>query len=137
MAVTADTPIADLGLTTQAPKNLDAEGITTVGQLLTYRRFAIAEIRGMGESRMADLDRALQLSGLWYGQPLVVHGTYLTCTACPACTDCGMPRATEAKHVVVDWRGRAKHSTAPGDPCDGCDAYHRELVATAAAALAA
>jgi len=88
----------------------------------------------MGDSRMTDLDRALQLRGLWYGKPIPEHGTYGTCTSCPACPDCGMPRATEAKQVVVDLRGRAKHVTAPGDPCDDCDTHHRELVASAAAA---
>lgn len=132
MAVTTDTRITDLGLTTQAPKNLADEGITTVGQLIRRRRSEIAGLRGMGDSRLADLDRALQLRGLWYGKPIVEHGTYATCTACPPCQDCGMPRATEARNVVVDWRGHAKHVTAPGDPCHECDAYHRGLVATAA-----
>lgn len=137
MAITNETPISELGLTTQAPKNLADDGITTVGQLLTYRRSAVAKIRGMGDTRMADLDRALQLRGLWYGKPIPVHGTYPTCTACPACPDCGMPRATEAKSVVVDLRGRDKHITAPGEPCDNCDTYHRQLVANAAGAAVA
>lgn len=133
MAITAVTPITDLGLTTQAPKHLADEGITTVGQLILRRRSAIAGLRGMGETRMADLDRALQLRGLCYGKPIVVHAEWPTCTECPACPDCGMPRATDARNVVGDWRGRAKHATAPGEPCDGCDAYHRQLVGTAAA----
>lgn len=136
MAITNDTPIAELKLTTQAPKNLADEGITTVGQLLAYRRSEVAAIRGMGDTRMADLDRALQVRGLWYGKPIAVHGTYPTCTACPPCETCGMPRAREAKHVVVDFLGRAKHETAPGDPCDGCDTYHRQLAANAADAAA-
>lgn len=102
MAITTDTPIAELKLTTQAPKNLAEVGITTVGQLLEHRRSEIAGLRGMGDSRMTDLDRALQLRGLWYGKPIPEHGTYASCTACPTCADCGMPRAMEAKHVVTD-----------------------------------
>jgi hypothetical protein len=47
-----------------------------------------------------------------------------------------MPRATEAKQVVTNYRGRAKHVTAEGDPCDDCDTYHRDLVAVAGSAAA-
>lgn len=134
MAVEYDTSIPELNLTTQAPKTLAEAGITTVGQLLERRRSDVAKLRGMGESRLADLDRALQLRGLWYGKPFPEHGIYPTCKACPVCPDCGMPRATEARNVVVDMVGRAKHATAAGDPCDGCDKHHRALVAAASAA---
>lgn len=134
MAVTYDTPIAELKLTTQAPKTLAEHSITTVGRLLQHRRSEVAALHGMGDSRLADIDRALQLRGLWYGKPFPDLGFYTTCKRCPACPDCGMPRATSARNVVVDLRGRAKHATAVGKPCDDCDQHHRQLVTAAAAA---
>lgn len=134
MAIRYETPISELGLTTQAPKNLADFGITTVGQLLDRKRAAIAGVPGLGLSRLADIERALAEHGLALGKPLPNLGAYLTCKQCPACPDCGMPRATEARNVVVDLRGRAKHVQAPGEPCDNCDTYHRKLVATAAVA---
>ena len=132
MAIKHETPISELGLTTQAPKTLAEAGITTVGQLLDAKPQAIADLRGMGASRLADIERALEEHGLCLGKPLVNLGAYATCKACPACPDCGMPRATDAKQVVVDLRGRAKHAQAADDPCNGCDTHHRQLVATAA-----
>lgn len=134
MRILYETPISGLGLTTQAPKALAEAGITTVGQLLDYKRDTIAELRGMGASRIADIERALAEHGLSFGKPLVNLGEYATCKTCPACPECGMPRATEAKQVVVDYRGRYRHTTAPGDPCDDCNQHHRELVAAAAVA---
>lgn len=134
MVIKHETPISELGLTTQAPKTLAEAGITTVGQLLEAKPQTIADLRGMGASRLADIERALAEHGLRLGKPLVNLGAYLTCKACPACPECGMPRATEAKNVVVNLRGRAKHAQAPGDPCDGCDKHHRQLVAATAAA---
>lgn len=134
MAIKYETPISELGLTTQAPKMLAEAGITTVGALLDTRPQIIADLKGMGTSRLADIENALAMHGLRLGKPLPNLGAYLTCKACPACPDCGMPRATEAKQVVVDYLGRYKHITAPGDPCDGCDEHHRELVAVTAAA---
>lgn len=132
MTIKHETPISELGLTTQAPKTLAEAGITTVGQLLDAKPQRIADLRGMGASRLADIERALGEHGLRLGKPLPDLGAYATCKRCPACPDCGMPRATEARNVVVDLLGRAKHAQAVGDPCDDCDQYHRELVATAA-----
>ena len=134
MAIKHETPISELGLTTQAPKTLAEAGITTVGQLLDAKPQTIADLRGMGASRLADIERALGEHGLRLGKPLVNLGVYATCQACPTCPDCGMPRATEARQVVADYRGRYKHTNAQGDPCDSCDQHHRDLVADAAAA---
>lgn len=134
MAIKYETPISELGLTTQAPKTLAEAGITTVGQLLDAKPQHIADLRGMGASRLADIERALGEHGLRLGKPLPDLGAYATCKRCPACPDCGVPRATDAKQVVVDLRGRAKHAQAVGDPCDECDTHHRQLVAAAAAA---
>jgi len=134
MPIRYDDPISALELTTQAPKVLAEAGITTVGQLLDTKPQIIADLKGMGASRLADIEQALSVHGLRLGMPLPNLGAYRTCKTCPACPECGMPRATEAKQVVVDLRGRAKHVTAPGDPCDGCDTHHRELFAAAPAA---
>ena len=135
-AITLNSPISALGLTTQAPRSLAEAGITTVGRLVARDREQIAALRGMGASRMTDVDDALARYGLTFGtRPPAA--TYGTCKLCPVCGDCGMPRAMEAKHVVVDYRGRAKHVTAPGDPCDYCDTHHRQLVANAAGAAVA
>lgn len=132
MTIRYETPIAELGLTTQAPKALAEAGITTVGALLNAKPGHIADLRGMGTSRLADIENALAKHGLCLGKPLPNLGVYPTCKTCPACETCGMPRATEAKNVTVDYRGRAKHAQAPGDPCDDCDQYHRQLIATVA-----
>jgi len=133
MNIRHDTPISKLGLTTQAPKVLAEARITTVGQLLDSTRESIAELHGMGASRLADLEHALAEHGLSLGKPLPNLGQYATCKTCPACPECGMPRATEAKQVIGDFRGRYRHATAPGDPCDNCDKHHRALFAAAAA----
>lgn len=129
-----DDPIAKLKLATQAPKSLAEAGITTIGALLDRSRDDIAQLRGMGASRLTDLDTALEERGLSFGRPLFNPNIYQVCKTCPTCETCGMPRATEAKNVVVDHRGRAKHANTSGDPCDGCDTHHRELVAATAAA---
>lgn len=133
MVIRHDTPIAQLGLTTQAPKTLAEAGITTVGQLLDCKRDAVAKLHGMGAGRLADIDRALEEHGLSFDKPLPNLSQYVTCKTCPACPECGMPRATEPKYVVVNYRGLYKHVTAPGDPCDGCDQHHRALFTGAAA----
>ena len=132
MAITYDTGIVHLKLTTQAPKTLAEAGITTIGQLLDRDREAIAGLRGMGASRMADIERALEERGLAFGKPLVNLGKYQVCKTCQTCTDCEMPRATSAQQVVTDYRGRYKHANAPGEPCDSCNQHHRALFATAA-----
>lgn len=137
MAIKYDDPISKLELATQAPKTLAEAGITTIGQLLDRSHEDIAGLRGMGSSRLAELENALESRGLFFGRPLFNPSIYQVCQSCPACPECGMPRATDAKQVVQDYRGRYKHVTAPGDPCDGCDEHHRALVATAAAATAA
>jgi len=134
MAIKYDDPISALGLTTQAPKTLAEAGITTVGQLLDTKPQIIADLKGMGASRLADLEQALSVHGLRLGKPLPNLGAYRTCKSCPACPECGMPRATDAKQVVVDYLGRYKHQNAAGDPCDNCDTHHRELFAASTAA---
>lgn len=133
MAIKYDDLISTLKLTTQAPKTLAEAGITTVGQLLDREREDIAKLSGMGASRLADIDRALDERGLSFGKPLFNPSIYLVCTGCPTCQYCGMPRATGARQVVTDYRGRYKHTNAAGDPCDSCDQHHRDLVADAAA----
>lgn len=133
MAAKYDDPISTLTLTTQAPKTLAEAGITTVGQLLDRDREAIAALSGMGASRLADIDRALEERGLSFGRPLFNPSVYQVCKTCPTCPNCGMPRATEARQVVADYRGRYTHANALGDPCAGCDTHHRQLVAVAAA----
>lgn len=133
MAIKYNDPIGVLELATQAPKTLAEAGITSVGQLLDRSHDNIASLRGMGASRLADIERALDERGLSFGRPLFNPNVYQVCTRCPACPDCGQPRATKARQVVEDYRGRYKHANAPGNPCDDCDTHHRQLVAVAAA----
>ncbi|HEY0935897.1 MAG TPA: DNA-directed RNA polymerase subunit alpha C-terminal domain-containing protein [Trebonia sp.] len=133
MAIRYDDPISTLGLTTQAPKALAEAGITTIGQLLDRSHDDIASLRGMGSSRLADLENALAEHRLSFDAPLFNPNVYQVCITCPTCPDCGMPRATEARQVVEDYRRRYKHTNAAGDPCNDCDTHHRELVATARA----
>lgn len=133
MTTAYDAPISLLGLTTQAPQTLADAGIKTVGQLLDHNREAIADLRGMGAGRLADIEAALDKRGLTFGKPLYNPSKYRVCKACPACPHCSMPRATEARQVVVDYRGRHKHANAQGDPCNDCDAHHQALLAGAAA----
>lgn len=128
-----DDPIRLLELTTQAPKTLEDADITTIGQLLDRDRDYIAGLHGMGASRLADIERALEERGLAFGTPLFNPSVYRVCKQCPACPECSMPRATEARQVVVDYRSRYKHANAAGDPCDDCDTHHRALFAGAAA----
>ncbi|HEY3477501.1 MAG TPA: DNA-directed RNA polymerase subunit alpha C-terminal domain-containing protein [Streptomyces sp.] len=132
MAIKYDDLISVLKLTTQAPKTLSEAGITTVGQLLDRDRETIAGLSGMGASRLADVDRALEERGLAFGRPLFNPNVYQVCTTCSACLVCGLPRATEARQAVVDYRGRYKHANVPGEPCAGCNDHHRQLFAAAA-----
>lgn len=134
MATRYDDAISTLKLTTQAPKTLAEAGIRTVGQLLDRAREDVARLPGMGASRLTDIERGLEELGLSFGKPLFNPNIYQVCTACPTCPDCGMPRATDARQVVADYRDRYKHANAVGDPCSGCDQHHRALVTAANAA---
>lgn len=141
MSITYDSPITDLGLTTQAPKTLADDGITTVEQLLTAGRDRISRLKGMGSARLTDVDAAIARHGLaWHVRADI--GKWNTCKTCPACPDCGNPRATDARAtdaraVVTDLDGRAvHHGHRAGPVCNSCDEYHRALVAGRALELA-
>lgn len=128
MSLTADSPITDLGMTTQAPKTLAEAGIDTVEQLLTHTRDEIAVLRGMGARRLADLDTVMGKHRLVYGQPFERRVADPVCTSCAPCSDCGNPRADDRRHVVTDLTGRASHlGHRVGPTCAGCDRHHRGL----------
>lgn len=124
----ADSPVTDLGLTTQAPKTLAEAGITTVEQLLARTREEIAALRGMGARRLADLDTVMAGHRLVYGLPLERRIGGAVCKTCERCLDCGNSRADDRRHVAVDLSGRASHlGHRVGPTCSGCDAHHRAL----------
>lgn len=128
MSLTADSPIAELGLTTQAPKSLAEAGIDTVEQLLTHTRDELAALRGMGARRLADLDAALGRHRLVYGKPFERRIADPTCPTCGPCPNCGNPRADDRRHVATDLTGRASHlGHRVGPTCAGCDTHHRGL----------
>lgn len=134
MAITYDSPISVLDLSTQAPRILAEAGIATIGALLDRSAEDIAELHGMGDTRFAELEDALSYLGLAFGRPLPDLGRYKLCTACPACPECGNPRADSARNVVVDLAGRASHIGRRDTPtCDDCDQHHRALFAGVAA----
>jgi predicted RecB family nuclease len=133
--LTADSTIADMGLTTQAPKTLTDAGIETVAQLLTHSRDEIAALRGMGARRLADLDMVMAGHRLVYGQPIERRVVGAVCKTCERCPDCGNPRADDRRHVATDLYGRASHlGHRVGPTCAGCDRHHRQLFTTAAVA---
>lgn len=128
MSLTADSPIVDLGMTTQAPKTLAEAGITTVAQLLTHTRDELAALKGMGARRLADLDAVMSAHRLVYGQPIERRIVAAVCTTCERCPDCGNPRADDRRHVATDLYGRASHlGHRVGPTCAGCDRHHRGL----------
>lgn len=128
MSLTADSPIADLGMTTQAPRSLAEAGIDTVEQLLTHTRDDIAALKGMGARRLADLDTVMAAHRLAYGQPFERRTSAPVCKTCERCPDCGNPRADDRRHVATDLYGRASHlGHRVGPTCSGCDRHHRGL----------
>lgn len=130
MALRFDSPIAELGCTTEAPKALRNAGIDTIGQLIALTEQAATEIKGLGEYRLADVKAAMTTHRLRFSDGVFVN----RCTSCPQCPECGNPRATAAKQVYADVAGRFKHCGYELLPtCDGCDAHHRALFAGAAA----
>lgn len=126
--------LADGGIPARIAKALKADGITTIGDIARRTRGQIALVGGIDGHDVAEIARILAGHRLGYIDGV---GSYLQCKTCPRCTDCGMPRTSDARNVVVDVRGRAKHVGAPGKPCDGCDSHHRQLVANAAGAAVA
>jgi hypothetical protein len=130
--LTLDSPIAILGIKTEAPKILTGAGIRTVRQLIAMNRADAAKIDGLGDKRLDAIDTALTAHRLrWKDRRSGIH----VCTDCPACETCGNPRATSRKAVVQDYLGRYKHTGFDNltPPCDDCRAHHRALIATAAA----
>ncbi len=123
--LTLDSPIAVLGIKTQAPTVLEAVGITTVRKLIASKRAAIGELAGMGDSRLAAIDTALAAHRLHWQDD---RATQRTCISCPACETCGNPRATSRKAVTTLF-GRYKHIGLSGivEPCDDCETHHRGL----------
>ena len=132
MSLTADSPIADMGLTTQAPKTLANAGIETVAQLLAHGRAELAALKGMGARRLADLDAVMAGHRLVYGQPIERRTGGAICPTCKRCPECGNSRADDRRHVATDLYGRASHlGHRVGPTCAGCDTHHRALFTTA------
>lgn len=124
MALRFDSPIAELGCTTQAPKALRDAGIDTIGQLIGLTEQAAAEIKGLGDYRLVDVKTAMAKHRLRFSDGVSVN----RCTGCPQCPECGNPRATSARQVCADVAGRFKHGGFEMLPtCDSCDAHHRAL----------
>lgn len=133
VAVTPGTKLSALGMRPATLKALAENGVAVVGDL-DHTREIVASWPGVGASRLADLDAAMGRHGLVYGRPIPA-GVAHSCQACEICPDCGNPRASSARNVAVDLNGRASHiGHRVGPTCSGCDAHHRDLVATAAAA---
>lgn len=129
MPLRFDSPVTELGCTTQAPKALRDAGIDTIGQLISLTEDNAAEIKGLGDYRLADVKAAMVKNRLRFSDDVFVN----RCTNCPRCPGCGNPRATAAKQVYVDVAGRYKHCGYELLPtCDDCDAHHRSLFATGA-----
>jgi len=130
MPLRFDSPIAELGCTTEAPKALHGAGIDTIGQLIALTEDNAKQIKGLGEYRLADVKAAMAKNRLRFATaPLIAR----RCDDCPVCPGCGNPRATEPKQVVADVAGRFKHTGEEVLPtCDDCDAHHRSLFAGAA-----
>ncbi|MEY9904368.1 putative RecB family nuclease [Catenulispora sp. MAP12-49] len=135
MSIEAQSPLAELGFTTQAPKTLAAAGVTTVEQLLAQTRDAIAALRGMGAARLADIDTVMAAHRLVYGQPFEQRKAGSGCKTCRRCPECGNPRADDRRHVATDWTGRASHiGHRLGPTCEGCHAHHLTLFTMAGGA---
>lgn len=60
----ADAPLRDLRLLPSVHGPLVQHGITTVGQLLTYRAQDLVDIDGLGNSRIAHISKKLAERGL-------------------------------------------------------------------------
>jgi hypothetical protein len=128
VSISAETPLAELGFTTQAPKTLAAADVSTVEQLLGLTRDAVAALRGMGAARLADVDAVMAAHRLVYGQPFEQRVAGPACKACPRCPECGNPRADDRRHVATDWTGRASHlGHRVGPTCGTCHDHHRAL----------
>lgn len=131
MPLRFDSPVTELGCTTQAPKALHDAGIDTIGQLIGLTEDNAAEIKGLGEYRLGDVKAAMVKHGLRFATDLFITRR---CAHCPRCPECGNPRATEPKQVVVDVTGRYRHHGYELMPtCDNCDTHHRSLFSGAAA----
>lgn len=136
MSIEAQSPLDELGFTTQAPKTLAAAGITTVEQLLALTRAAVAALNGMGAARLADVDTVLDGHGLAYGTSFTRRSYSPGCTVCRRCPQCGNPRADDRRHVGTDWTGRASHlGHRLGPTCEGCHNHHLALFTTAGGEL--
>jgi len=130
MPLRFDSPIAELGCTTEAPKALRGAGIDTIGQLIALTEDNAKQIKGLGEYRLADVKAAMTKHRLRFSDGVFVK----RCTDCPQCPECGNPRATHPKQVYVNLAGRFKHCGYEVLPtCDDCDAHHRALFEGAAA----
>lgn len=123
MAITDDSPISALKLSKHLTDDLTRRNISTVGHLVRHSHEYYVSL--LTRQWLDELDAAIAKHSLKLPHP---SGIRQVCTACPACPDCGNPRAREAKQVVTDYRGRQKHvGFVETEPCDGCNAYHREL----------
>jgi hypothetical protein len=131
-----ETKLRDLGLREATAHALYSNGCAVLGDLLdpAHTRAVVAGWPSIGASRLADLDAALARAGLAYGKPASNVGSYGWCADCKLCPECGNPRATDRRAVVVGLDGRASHvGHRVGPTCHRCDAHHRALFTTAAA----
>jgi hypothetical protein len=89
---------------------------------------------GLSPKHLAALEAAFAKFNLTFARD---GGNPNTCKLCPACPECGNPRAQDARHVTTDYRSRYKHNGFQDTPgCDGCNQYHRDLWAAAQQAAA-
>lgn len=103
MPVGYDSPITDLGLTTQAPKALAEAGITTVAQLLAAGRNRIEQLRGMGNARLHDIDDAIARHRLTWHARAVHHGGQ---PGGPVCDDCDTHHRELVQARALELAGR-------------------------------
>lgn len=132
MTLATDSPIEALKLPKVAVSTLTNHNIRTVAALTAHSRAYYAGLVWLRQY-LPDIDAALAQHGLDYAPD---GGRPNQCKTCTTCQDCGGLRAVDARNVVTDYRGRAKHNGfADAAPCESCDEYHRDLVATRTAEL--
>lgn len=135
--LTAKSPIATLKLDKRITDELARWSITTIADLTRRSRRDIDLLGGIKPGDTEVIEAKLAKHGLEF-TPSGGHSK--VCTSCPACPDCGQPRATTARQVVTDGiTGLARHGGFRAAPstCKPCDEFHRDLVATRAVELAA
>jgi hypothetical protein len=122
--LTPSSPISALELPEELVARLQRADIRKVSALTShaYKYYAGS---GLSAAHLAALEAAFAKFGLTFARE---GGDPSVCKTCPKCPQCGNPRAQEARHVIVDFRGHYVHNGFQDVlGCNGCNEYHREL----------